>query len=119
MRLGETFWAGHLHIVCSEPDVDGSVVVFNTTSMRSDSDRNCIIQPDELPSVHHLSVIAYDRGKVMTKAQQEQLEASNEYATMRRAQASADVMRRIQDGALKSDQTPLEAQDIISDQMRS
>ncbi|WP_331584335.1 hypothetical protein [Candidatus Binatus sp.] len=119
VQLGDTFWAGHLHVVCSEPDADGSVVIFNTTTMRSDSDRNCIIQPNELPSVNHVSVIAYERGHVMTKAQQEQLEESKEFATMRRSSASADVLRRIQEGALKSDQTPIEVQDIISDQVRS
>lgn len=116
MQLGDTFWAGHLYIVSSEPDADGSVVIFNTTTPRSDSDRNCIVQPDEHPSVDHVSVIAYERGRVWSKSEQEAMERAALYSTMRRARASAELIRRIQKGALRSDQTPIDADQIIRDQ---
>lgn len=117
MQLGDTFWAGHLHIVCSNPAPDGSVVVFNATTPRSDSDRNCILRAGEHPSIEHESVITYEQGRLLSTAQQNQLEHSQLFPRMRRERASSGLIRRIQEGALKSDQTSIEIQDIIRDQI--
>ncbi len=112
MNLGDTFWAGHLYIVCSDPTADGSVVVFNATTPRWDSGRECVIQPGDHPSIKHESVIAYERGRLMTQEQQDNLEKAELFKTMRREPASRALVRRIQLGALKSDQTAQELQDI-------
>ena len=116
MKLGDTFFAGHLWIVCSNQTADGSVVIFNVTSLRSDSDRNCIVQPGDHPAVSHDSVIAYEYGRILTKAEQGRLEGSSLFAGMRREPATPELLTRIQKGALRSDQTPIEIQDIVREQ---
>jgi len=116
VQLGDTFMAGHLHIVCSEPTADGSVVVFNTTTPKRDSDRNCVVQPGDHPSVHHESVISYEHGRIWSRDQQAEFENSALYPAARRAKASPELLRKIQEGALRSDQTPIEAQDTIREQ---
>ena len=49
----------------------------------------------------------------MTREQQDNLENAELFKTMRREPASRALVRRIQLGALKSDQTVQELQDIV------
>jgi hypothetical protein len=113
VNRGDTFFADHLNIVCTEPTANGSVVVVNATSAKWDSDRNCEVGPKDHPSLRHDSVIVYERSRIYTRDQQQALEQNALYAKMRRASASADLIRKIQDGALVSDQTPTEVEEII------
>jgi len=117
MKLGETYFLGHLHVVCSNPTADGSVVVFNTSTPRANSDRTCTVKAHEHPSVPHDSIIPYERGEIVTADEQQRMEASPAFAGMRRAPATVQLVRRIQEGALKSLQTSLEIQDIIRQEL--
>jgi hypothetical protein len=93
------------------------VVVFNATTAKWDSDRNCVLTPNDHSSITRESVISYERGRIYTKDEQDRLEQSAPFSGMRRATASPALVRRIQQGAITSDQTALEIKDIMRDEI--
>jgi hypothetical protein len=106
---------GHLWVVCSLPDDQGSIVVLNMTSWRKDSDdENCIILPTDHTWVKQRTVIAYERGKILDKAAQDAIDKMPAQCP-RRSPVSAGLLQRIQEGALRSDLTPQDIQTLIAD----
>ncbi len=85
-----------------------------TSNLRADSDRNCVLNAGDHPSINHESAVAYEYGRIWTKDQIKALEASSLFPQMRRKQASAQLVQRIQQGALQFDQTSLEYRSRIS-----
>jgi hypothetical protein len=112
LKPGETIKSHHLLIICSDSLPDGSVVAFNFTSQRWDSDQTCVIKVGEHPYLVRDSVIAYKFGRSLTPRQiaQLQLLAPKEYGPV-----SPELLLRIQEGALKSDQTPEYIKKIMAD----
>ena len=72
MNLGATFInrnlgsPDHLWIVCSPPQPDYSVLMFNLTTRDNALDETCIVRVGEHPFVTHDSVVDYDRGRLLT-----------------------------------------------------
>jgi hypothetical protein len=110
LNPGDTIFSIHLWIICSEPQADGSVVAFNLTSKDWDSDLACVIQLGEHSYVRHESVVAYEHGELFTPQHIERLKklAPKEYESV-----SQKLLRRIQEGAIVSNDTPSQLKKII------
>jgi hypothetical protein len=102
LKAGDTIKSDHLLIICSDPLADGSVVAFNLTSKDWDSDLTCVVKPGEHPYVKHDSVIAYHWGEFLTPRHIERLLL---FAPVQYGPVSPELLRRIQEGALASDDT--------------
>jgi len=113
---GDTIKSHHLLIICSGPLPDGSVVAFNLTSRDWDSDQTCVVKVGEHPYVVRDSVIAYRYGELLTPRHiaRLQLLAPKEYGPI-----SPQLLLRIQEGAIKSDQTPGYLKKIMADVLKS
>lgn len=110
MKLGDTFKSEHLWIVCSLPAADSSVVAVGFTTWRPRcDDENCVIEPGEHPFVKHKTVIAYEKARLLSIAQQQQVEKLCPAGPP----ASAALLDKIQLGALKSDLMVAKYQEII------
>lgn len=104
MKLGETFHStGHLWVVASLPDAEGSVVMLSLTTHRPRCDENCVIEAGEHPFVAHKTVIAYEKALIFTVDQQ----ATANRLCRRYGPVSAELLARIQQGACVSDLTPM------------
>jgi hypothetical protein len=111
VNLGDTlFSTTHLWVVCSTPSPDGDAVIFNITTRRPDSDTNCIILPGDHPFVKKESVIAYERGQIMSL---QNWVKAQKLGARTYPPASRELLFRIQQGALKSDLTPQKLQAIV------
>ena len=117
MTLGETFLntnpyiAVHLWAIVSTPTVEHAVVMFNFTSWKSGCDETCLIKTGEHPFVQHDTVVAYRRGQLLSRAAWNELQRLGFY--QEHAALSDSLLRRIQQGALDSEFTPIDLQDII------
>lgn len=117
MTLGETFLntnpyiAVHLWAIVSNPTPHDAVVMFNFTSWRPGCDETCLIKPSEHPFVKHDTVIAYRRGQLLTRAAWNELQRLGFY--LRHEPLSDSLLRRIQQGALDSEFTPIDLQEIV------
>lgn len=111
MDLGSTFKivrpneVGHLWVVISRGDSEGSVVTVNLTSRRHGCDETCVVQVGEHPFIHHETVVAYVYAKLVPRDMQEQILANPSQAVPH-APVSAALLRRIQKGALDSRHVP-------------
>lgn len=103
MNLGESFHIlGHLWVVVSKPDADGSVAMVNFTSYRQPCDETCVLDVGDHPFIRHKTVVAYSHAKMVP---------ASAHATIRQQQMPGDrvnrrVLDRIQRGALVSLATP-------------
>jgi hypothetical protein len=111
VKLRDTFLRTHLWVVSSLPTPDDSILAFNVTDRATWHDHACIIYPDEHPFIVKESVIAYLRGSLLPK-HGEFLEKSLRYQP-RQPPVSEELLKRIQEGALASDFTKQDFQDII------
>lgn len=110
MNLGATFIPvatarqGHLHVVVSEPDNAGQIAVVNLTSRRWDSDTCCVIESGEHRWVTHETVVAYSHARVVLA---QDLARGVEGRVLRLHDGvEAELLARIQHGALDCEQTP-------------
>jgi hypothetical protein len=115
VQIGETYLltGGHLWVVCTPPDNDGSIVCLNMTSWKPGvDDESCVIIPADHSWVKQRTVIAYERGKILSKADQDIVDGMPAQCP-RKTPVSAALLRRIQDGAIQSDLTPQRIQKRI------
>jgi hypothetical protein len=112
LKPGDTIKSHHLLIICTDPLPDGNVVAFNLTSRDWDSDQTCVVKVGEHPYLVRDSVIAYKYGELLTPRHiaRLQLLAPKEYGPV-----SPELLLRIQEGAVKSDQTPAYLKKIMAD----
>ena len=119
MRPGDTFFGfdlgNHMWMVLSEPDGSGQVAVANlTTHGRSATCRrgSCVVlEPAEHPYLRHQSCVYY-RGAALTSGAL--LDDSRQRGMLdQQDPLSAQLLKRIQEGALASDLTALEVQEAI------
>jgi len=111
LALGDTIRAaGHLFVLCSDPEPDGSVVGFNLTENDFDTDPTCPVHIGEHPYVRKESVIAYNFGDLFPPKRIERLRLleSQNYGPV-----SQELLVRIQHGALESKATPPHLKKII------
>ena len=75
------------------------------TSQRAGSDTNCIIQPSDHAFVKKATVMEYEKAKFLTKQGQDAIDKMPAQCP-RKAPVSYALLKRIQEGALKSDLAP-------------
>ena len=96
----------HLWIVVTEPTADGSCVMVNITTPKGHRlDRTVVLQKGDHPFVQHESIISYGDAQIENV---KDLLACVQCATAKRGkqQILPPLLRRIQDGVLKSPDTP-------------
>jgi len=88
----------HLWIVVALSAND-EAVMFNVTTVRAGCDLTCPVNVGDHPFVKHDSVIAYGRGQIITPTIFEALQRAG--CTIQPS-ASADLVKRIREGPMKS-----------------
>jgi len=102
----------HLWIVASNRTENNRYVIFNFTTKRPDSDLSCEVQPGEHPFITRESVVAYDRGQLIAITTTRLMQDLGFYQAM--APVSIELLRRIQEGALRSEHTTKKLRDLVS-----
>ena len=118
MNGGDTFRrsvGSHLWVVISDPRRDPQrVVIVNMTTVRHNSDRSCLIQAGEHGFVRHETCIMYAFAKTVADVDLERQLAAGQIQLL--APVSSILLRRIRDGAVISDFTPLGIVQVLVDQ---
>jgi hypothetical protein len=93
----------HLWIVITDPrPEDGKCVAVNLTSYKNNQgDTNCEVAVGEHPFVKHLSVVIYGNAMLVEPGVLEDLEYNG--LLEERERVSPELLARIQEGALRSD----------------
>jgi hypothetical protein len=104
----------HLWILITEPNPNGECVVVNITSAKSTSvDRTVVLQKGDHPFIQHESVVFY---AFAHKENVKKLCAYLASGTAKQKQALSNTMlKKIQNGILKSPDTPHEIVDFCKD----
>ena len=90
----------HLYVIISNPDPASNVILVNLTS-RTSNDRNCLLSPGDHPFVKQETAIAYDKAENLHP---DQIQAAIQSGIWQQKERfRAEILRRIQDGALQSD----------------
>ena len=93
----------HIWVVASEANDGGDVVLFMLSSLRSGADKTCIIDPDDYSALTKETVVVYGMAETRTIDWiRDKIE--NGFAKPKDA-VPADVLERIQRGALASKHT--------------
>jgi hypothetical protein len=120
LRVGDCFLnqnpgsPEHLWIVVAGPTPAGELAIFNITSWREGCDESCIVERGEHPFVQHKSVVAYARGQLLSD---ETWALLQRHGCTMKPPVSAELLRKIQDGALASDFTPGKLQTLVRQEL--
>ena len=115
MILGETFLAPnnaksteHLWIVITHPDDAGLAVCVNITTKRSLSDTTVVLDVGDHPFLKHPSVVYYADAQLLDLLRIETAISAKptSFTCVRHKPCSAELILRIQLGAIKSGSTP-------------
>jgi hypothetical protein len=90
---------------------EGSILIFNATTHRQNSDDTCVILPGEHPYITHKSVIAYERGRLLPKSAYDY--ALSLAAIRPMVKISPELLLRIQEGALSSPFTASKFKELV------
>lgn len=93
----------HLHIIASDADKDGYVIVVSISTVYRFADRTVILKAGEHPWLKHESFVAYNFAKLQKLSEIEARLAK--LPKMAKELCSQDLLKRIQGGILESDQT--------------
>lgn len=118
MKAGDTFHArspsstrSHLYIALTDPDADGNFVIANVTSQEQGKDQSCVLGAGDHPFIKKESVINYAEAIVTNE---------NPVGTASRRgfiqpdiAVSAEVLAKVQAGALASSQTETKVKDAV------
>lgn len=106
----------HLYIVLTPEMTDHTVALVNLTShgrpKYTDHRRCFVVRADEHPWLRHDSCINYRRAVVNPIAPL--IKAKNEGTLSQDAPCTPDLLRRIQEGALSSRETPRDVREAVS-----
>jgi hypothetical protein len=94
----------HLHIVITEPDDDGRVVLVSVTTRRAKSDTMVCLDAGEHEFITHPSVVTYAYSKILTVAKLEELCVSGD--AISKGKATEQLVKRAQNGMLETDRAP-------------
>jgi hypothetical protein len=117
LNLGDTFLnlnpyiATHLWAIVSTPTPEDQVVMFNFTSRKPGCDETCVIRRGEHPFVKHDTAVAYRRGRLLSRTDWNKLQELGFYEAQ--PPLSNALLKRIQQGALDSEFTPIGLQEIV------
>ena len=93
----------HLHIIVSDPDQDGYVIVVSVSTIYRFADRTVILRPGDHPWVKHESYIAYNFARLKKLAEIEARIAR--LPGMTKDPCTEALLKRVQGGLLESEQT--------------
>lgn len=119
-RCGETFLLydeenfsekPHLHVVITEPDESGRLVLVSITSRRAKSDTMVCLETGDHPFITRSSVITFAFSKIITAARLAEMVASGDATPKERA--SEQLVARAQKGMLETDRAPREVQQLF------
>lgn len=99
----------HLHIILTDPEeIRGKVLVVmvNLTTQRRGADNTVVLDVGDHPSIKHPSVVAYVYAELFPI--DKLLRYLNEERSLIDYDLEPDVLRKVQQGLLESDFTPLE-----------
>lgn len=95
----------HLYFVASSPDDSSEIVLLSLTTDRPHADHTCEIAVGEHPFVTRPTVVAYYKARCVTiDWLKDQLEKG---FAIRREPLSPELLGRVQQGAIRSLQTPI------------
>jgi len=119
VKLGDTLIPPkpyqHLYVVISDPDLDpDNVVIVNFTSYDPDEEDYCIVQGGEHPFLIHKSCVRYKDGRVSPVTALTHLIDSGTMTTHK--PLSKELLRRVQEGASKSDFLPEGCRKVLEEQ---
>ncbi len=123
MNGGDTFFVqqvgklydSHLWMVLSDPALNANqVLIVSLTTWGKDDDPACVLNVGDHPFVRQKSFIKYTHAKVVTDQQLEEFRARGQIQVQ--APLSADVLKRVRDGAAESRFMALGYADILIDQ---
>jgi hypothetical protein len=107
----------HLWIVVDGPDAEGKVIIVNVTSLKGRDDRTTPCRSGDHAFIHTDSVIAY---KYATHTEVKAIEAGLKDGTfLSRDNCSKEFLKKVADGVLRSDSTPLGVANAYVDILRS
>jgi hypothetical protein len=101
----------HLHVVISDPDEDGHIVLVSITTERAKSDTTTRLEAGVHPFIENASVIAYNYSKMMTCDQLKTLIEIGD--AIPKADASQAVITRAQAGMQETRRAPREVQECF------
>jgi hypothetical protein len=105
----------HLYIVISSVEQNPQEVLFvNISSHSMHKDQSCIIDPGEHPFVTKKSCIMYEYARAMPLAALQQMEADG--VIRLHQNASAPLLMKILDGAIKTKQLRLKYRQLLEQQ---
>lgn len=113
--LRESRHSEHLYVVVTDPSADDppSVVIANITTQREWSDTTTCLDAGEHPFVKHASVVNYGDARIVEAANIRK--AMELFETHR--DCSPELLKRIQEGILKSPRTPHKVKEYCREQL--
>lgn len=124
MNAGDTFFLyapevaeqSHLWVVLSDPSLDSeNVLIVNLTSEADYQDHSCVLQPGDHPFIKHASCVNYPGARRVTLAAlQDNLKRK---AITPDIPVTAEVLRRMREGAACSGRMRLMHRQILIDQV--
>lgn len=120
MNAGDVFRLGgvadiHTWAVISDPALGAQrVLLVNFTSWDRLEDQACILDAGDHPFLTHRTCVNYPRARVAADADLEQLRAAGRLVML--TPLSAEVLRRVREGAMTSMRMKLEYAEILIEQ---
>ena|SRR5438552_3579664 len=118
MKAGDTFLPllrnTHLWVILSDPDLDSErIVLVNLTTYTIDEESHCILQKGDHPFVRHKTAVRYEEARIVSSAELSKLLKNH---LTQRERMSGAVLKRIRDGASKSDRLREECRRVLDEQ---
>ena len=115
MKPGDTFYFNHasahrhLWIVAGGPTPAGDFAIFNVTTLKDGCDHTCLLSVGDHPTITHESYVIYLRGRAVPASIMEK----QAHVVALQPALTAEVLKRVQDGALASRYTAPYLQEIV------
>lgn len=93
----------HLHIIASDADLAGYVIVVSVSSLYRFADRTVVVKPGEHSWLKHDSYVAYSFAKLQKVEEIE--DRLTRLPKMVKERCPDSLLKRVQDGILESDRT--------------
>lgn len=101
----------HLHVVITEPDEDGQIVLVSVTTRRAKSDTMVCLNIGDHEFIIQPSVITYAYSKVLTVSKLADMVVKGDATP--KEKATAQLVTRAQNGMLETDRAPYDAQRLF------
>lgn len=120
MKAGDTFrpvkFDNHLWIIISDPLMDADkIVITNLTTNTRDEEQHCILKVGDHPFVTDNSAVRYRDAKVVSATDLGILIKAKQLKP--NEPMSGDILKRIRDGATKSEHIPDGCREILEEQL--